>query len=139
MTLPEQRLNDLDARDQIRTISAAYVQGIDKRNGPLFEQIWAEDAVWQLGPTFPECHGMAEIRATLEQIWGSYERTHHWAMNHLIDVDGDVATAETDLLAETLDKAGTWHRMAATHHDRYEKRDGRWLLVRRSCDVSGLE
>lgn len=141
MTPSESVANDLHAREQIRRISAAYVHAIDKRDSALFEQIWAEDATWVPAPSLPECQGKAEILDMLKKIWAGYERTHHFATNHLIDVEGDgnVATAETDLLAESLDRDGNWHRLAATHHDRYERRDGRWMLVRRTCDAADLE
>lgn len=138
MTSAERLLHDLDARDQIRRITADYVQGIDRRNREQFEKIWAHDAVWQPSPSFRPCTGKEEIVAMLEEIWANQERTHHWAMNHAIDVNGDRATATTDLLSENLGRNGVWHRAAATHHDYYEKRHGRWLLVRRTCEIAEL-
>lgn len=138
MTSVEGLLHDLQACDQIRRITADYAQGIDRRNREQFAKVWADDALWQPSPSYPVCTGKAEILAMLDKIWADQERTHHWVMNHVIDVEGDAATGTTDLLSENLSKDGTWHRIAATHHDRYEERGGRWLLVHRTCVVSGL-
>jgi uncharacterized protein (TIGR02246 family) len=131
-------LQELHAKEQIRRLTADYAQGLDKRDAAQFEKVWQEDSEWLPSASFGWCHGMEAILAMREKIWANTARTHHFVVNHVIDVDGDTATGTSDLLSEILEHDGSWSRSASTCTDRYVRRDGRWFIAARSAEVEML-
>ncbi|MCR6030089.1 hypothetical protein GGQ22_01355 [Nocardioides sp. zg-579] len=129
---------ELDAKEQIRRLTADYAQGLDKRKRDQFAGVWTPDASWLPSPAFGWCHGTEEILAMADKIWSAVDRTHHFVMNHVIDVDGAEASGTIDLLSENLALDGTWSRAASTHTDSYVLHDGRWLITSRSAHVEIL-
>jgi uncharacterized protein (TIGR02246 family) len=113
---------------------AEYCRGFDKRDLDRFLSVWAEDAVWSAGPGH-EVSGRSTIGETAQAMWGQFTATHHWSTNPVIDVDGDEATAETDVHAVAQGPDGGWTQTAATYRDVLRRVDGRWLMVRRSTDI----
>jgi uncharacterized protein (TIGR02246 family) len=129
------RLDELEAYERIRRLTADYSHGIDKRDRERFAAIWAETAEWEPQPGMPWCRGREAILEMLDQIWSFVAETHHWVCNHAIDVDGDSATGLSDATAVALSPDGKWTRTAASYNDVYHRVDGRWQIVRRTCQV----
>lgn len=134
----DQLLQELDAKEQIRRLTADYAQGLDKRSSAQFEKVWLDDSVWLPSSSFGWCRGKDEILAMAEKIWAGVLRTHHFVVNHVIDVNDDTATGTIDQLSENLTHDGSWSRAASTCTDRYVRRDGRWFIASRSADVEML-
>lgn len=129
------RLDELEAYERIRRLTADYSHGLDKRDRERFASIWAETAEWEPMPGVPACRGRSAILEMLEGILGSVSETHHWITNHAIEVHGDEATGMADAFALAQSPDGSWARTAATYHDEYRRVDGRWQIVRRSCQI----
>jgi hypothetical protein len=57
----------------------------------------------------------------------------HWSSNPVIDVDGDTATAETDMLVVKRDDAGRPSiTLVARYRDRLCRSENGWLIVNRT-------
>lgn len=131
-------LQELDAKEQIRRLTADYAQGLDKRSSAQFEKVWLDHSEWLPSPSFGWCRGKGEILAMAAKIWAGVPRTHHFVVNHVIDVNDDTATGTIDLLSENLAHDGSWSRATSTCADQYVRRDGRWFIVSRSADMELL-
>jgi uncharacterized protein (TIGR02246 family) len=129
----EERLDRIEAHESIRRLVAEYCRGFDKRDIDRFMSVWADDAVWSAGPGH-EVTGHGSIRETAEGLWGQFSATHHWSTNSVIDVDGDQATAETDVHAIASAEGGC-AQTAATYRDVFRRVQGQWRLARRATDI----
>ena len=133
-TLAE-RLDRLEAIEEIRRVAYRYCHGLDRRDLEAFSAAWHADGAWVLGPD-AVVNGIDAIRETVTTgIWPAFTETHHWTSNLAIQVDGDTATATCDVDATVRDTDGNWLRASAVYDDTYERRDGRWGLTRREGTV----
>ena len=57
----------------------------------------------------------------------------HLNGNHIINVDGDRATGESDVLVSVELPGGTWIRTGGCYLDVYERRQGIWRFARREA------
>lgn len=138
-------LEQLSAREEIRDILHRYCKGIDRRDWPLVRSCFADDHVHKHaeyeGPP-DEFIGFAS--QVLEHIPG----THHSISNVHITLsdDGNSAASEANFVAyhyveaghpefapcETRGKATDWI-VAGRYCDKLERRDDRWIIVRREA------
>ena len=65
-----------------------------------------------------------------------HPRTMHHITNHMCEIQGDTAHAESYYIFHSLNAEAPWHSMCSGRYiDRLEKRDGRWGIVARICTV----
>lgn len=99
----ENKLQQLLDKEAIRTLMSKYCHGIDKKDENLFMSIWAEDGNYEL----PRGNGSGTegIRQLVQKVWREVPKCHHHITNQLIDVQGDKASAKTDVtyFRETAD------------------------------------
>jgi ketosteroid isomerase-like protein len=123
-----QRLVDESA---IRRLLSRYVRAIDRRDYDLLRNCYHDDAVDEHGHYDGDIDGFIEF---LENVPTSMFESHFLG-NPLIEVDGDVAWAETYCLAlRRVDdqQGGAQDRFQHVRYlDRIEKRDGEWRIARR--------
>jgi ketosteroid isomerase-like protein len=115
---------------------------LDDQSGDGLAQLFDADAVFQAAGTV--FAGREAIRgmfgATEQRPWTApgellkQPAAAHRASNPIIDVDGDSATAETDLLVIERDEAGRAKiKLVARYRDRLRRaEDGRWLISNRT-------
>lgn len=122
-------VSELWDRLEIRDVVARYARGVDRLDLDLVRSCYHPDAF--------DDHGLyrGDIDGLIAWLGGdaglrSMERTMHIIANHLVDLHGDRATAETYCVA--------YHRVngadmtvGVRYVDRLERRDGRWAIVDR--------
>ncbi len=124
-----QRLTD---RTEILDCIARHARGCDRHDGDLISATYHEDAVDE--------HGFAMARGPEYAAWAnsSHARTSvthtHNITTHSVEIDGDVAHAESYVIVVLLGTNGTTAQFISGRYlDRLERRDGRWrIAVRRS-------
>lgn len=125
-----QLLLDKEAiRDQIYS----YWRALDRIDNELGYSVFAEDSTVNYGETFPSGTGRQFIDNMLEQHRHMVS-THHMMTNILIKVNGDKAASETYMFAavKMKSKKGEFTVDARCRDiDRWERRDGKWLIVDR--------
>jgi 3-phenylpropionate/cinnamic acid dioxygenase small subunit len=138
-------LEALSAREEIRDILHRYCKGIDRRDWPLVRSCFADDHVHKHG----DYEGPPdEFIGFASQVLEHIPATHHSISNvHIaLSDDGNCAATEANFIAchyiepghpdfascETHGKATDWV-VAGRYCDRLEKRDGRWIIVRREA------
>ncbi len=125
-------LEDLLAKQEIYDVLCRYCRGIDRLDMNLVRGCYHADAV--------DHHtgfdgGLEEFLAWAESQLRQMDGTMHTIANHLIEVDGDRAVAES--------YANTWHwteratkpsqnALTGTRYvDRFERRNGIWRIAER--------
>jgi uncharacterized protein (TIGR02246 family) len=127
---------------EIREIIERSVRYIDDHDGYAFADLFEEDGVMQLAGTLFE--GRQAIRGMFRQAESRPRWTErgellkqpgsmHLTSNPVIEVDGDSATAETDMVTLKRDDAGRAKiTLLARYRDRLRRANGRWRISSRT-------
>lgn len=138
-------LEQLSAREEIRDVLHRYCKGIDRRDWALVRSCFADDHVHK----HAEYEGPPdEFIGFASQVLENIPATHHSISNVHITLadDGTRATSEANFVAyhyieagnpafapcETNGKATDWI-VAGRYCDTLERRDGRWIIIRREA------
>src|SRR3546814_5157910 len=97
-----------------------------------FRNIWWDDAVWDI-EFVKALSGLDEIVGAVEDlIWPMWESTTHYCANHRVTFDGaDRAKGICDVYCIGNLADGQAAHVVASYHDDYERRGGKWAIVRR--------
>ena len=119
--------------EAIRDVLARYnLYGDSGRIDELLE-LFAEDAV--LVTDQATYDGRAQIRGLFESVVGpAPDWIRHFTATHVIDVDGDRATARCYFQVLTSSGLDHWGR----YRDQLARVAGRWLFIRREVRVDGM-
>ena len=139
------KLEELWAREQIKDHLHRYCKGIDRRDWPLVRSCFADDHVHSHGEfTGPPDEFVGFASALLELI----PATHHSITNvhFTFSPDGKSVETEANFVAYHLIEAGhteglpvptegkaTDWIVAGRYCDTFEKRDGSWIIVKRTA------
>jgi hypothetical protein len=116
----------LVAHEQIRQLASRYAVALDARDLDTLVDLFVADV--RMGR---DGSGHVLLRASFESQLRPLGVTILQVSNHVIDViDADNATGIVSCRGE-IEADGQWIVQAIQYHDRYERRDGRWLFARR--------
>ncbi|MEU3511993.1 nuclear transport factor 2 family protein [Streptomyces longwoodensis] len=136
-------VDELTARAEIHDVLLRYCRGLDRVDMDLVRGAFHEDAWVQ----FPASLHVGPVDGFLEFLTGEmprFVRTMHLLGNSLIEFDGpDVAHVETYLQADHQGSElhhwkGEYVKLWARYLDRFERRDGKWLIARRRLLVDWM-
>ena len=128
----ERELTYLRDRQEILDCVARHARGCDRHDSAMLSGVYHEGG-------FDE-HGFAVNPGPDYWVWanqqhasGSIHNLHH-ITTHTVEIDGDVAHAESYVIGTFLNKDNVSGRVLTGRYiDRLERRDGKWaILVRRS-------
>lgn len=133
----EQRIAELEAREEIKAIIANYNHGVDKLDEKLFMSLWEEDAVWDIGDPWGICVNKQEILEKITAIWEGLPETHHYGMNEVItvDIENGTATSVSDVDCTATNANGVPLVIAATNWDKYTNKSGQWRFAERKIKI----
>lgn len=125
-------VEDLADREAIRQCVMNYARGVDRHDRDLLMSVFHEDAV--------DDHGMfaggrvAFVDWALHMHQEAHLSHQHCIFNHVCEVDGDVAHAETYYMFVGMNRTGDPFAAGGGRYiDRFEKRGGRWAISTRVC------
>lgn len=120
----EEKVRRVIDKEEIRTLVAKYCHGIDKKDEATFMSIWADDGVYELprGQTA----GIEGIRQLVHKVWREVPKCHHHITNPLIEIDGDTATATTDVIYYRQTSDGVLQLLSGTYSFRFANLAGEW-------------
>lgn len=131
----EERITILEAKEEIKEIIANYNHGVDKKDESLFLSIWEDNAVWDIGDPWGICVNIYEIKEKVRAIWGGLPESHHWGCNEVIEVNGDFATAVSDVDCTATNMNGVPLVISASNSDKFSKKSGKWRLAERKIKI----
>ena len=140
----EDRLWVAEAKEEIRYKLCMYARGDDRQDAAIGKPVYAEDSYVDFG-TSPE---FGEVFKGSGQEWAEYCANTidkgitanggyyaHQMYNFAITVNGTKAGSETYANAPVMspNEDGTWHvlQTVARYCDKWEYRDGEWVIVER--------
>ena len=135
----------LEDRIAIRELMNTHAHGVMTRDPEIWSTIWADDASWDL-PEYPDL-GAFEGKETIVATWIESMKAYgtsnmdkpmvYFMEPGAIEVEGDRASAVayTHEVYEDPQNNGQLVRGTGRYDDRLEKRDGRWLFVKRSYRI----
>jgi ketosteroid isomerase-like protein len=123
-------VGELRDRQQILDCLNRYARAIDRHDWDLLDTVYHPDAVANHGDFVGRPKDLiAWLTAMYEEKFTCH--THH-VVNHLCEIEGDTAHAESNALVMTVLKDGqTINVLGARYLDRFEKRDGKWRIALR--------
>jgi len=134
MSISDADLQQLLDESAITRCVMRYARGIDRHDSALIESAFHEDAI--------DHHGGAARHPSELSAWGNelhakYTRGHqHFICNTTIEIDGDIAHAESYVLFVLWRRAEPVVDISGGRYvDRLERRDGRWGIAERVVTV----
>jgi len=136
-------MTELEIRARIDDALRSYCRGIDRLHAPSVLAAFHPGAVlvdYGPEPTTIEVF----VERALTSLEARFVATQHRVSNVTIELDGDRATVEAYVLALHVEQTGSGrllHTFAGRYVDRFEARDGTWLIAQRTLrnDFSSVE
>jgi len=122
-------MNDLErliASDEIRQLASRYALALDSRDLDALVALFVPDV--QVGR---DASGREALRRSFDEQLRGIGVSILFVGNHVIDFDGDARATGVVYCKGEIQDGDRWIRQAIQYRDRYERRDGRWLFVRR--------
>lgn len=123
----------MDANVAVPQLLYRYARALDRLDPALLDEVFAEDAVIEMGSIFSG--GRAAFASVAAAFMGSMVATRHEIGNILIESNGDAAAFEAYVTAwHRIDGGGATQELVvrARYLGRAERRAGRWWLVAHS-------
>ncbi|MEV4152908.1 nuclear transport factor 2 family protein [Nocardia salmonicida] len=114
--------------EEIKILMAKYCHGIDQKNEETFLSIWSDDADYLLPRGAG--HGIEGVRELVRKVWREVPQCHHHITNPVIQIQGDTATAATDVFYFRLTADGTRVLLSGRYAFEFVRRDGKWKTKR---------
>lgn len=133
----EAQVRELVDRQEILDCLHRYCRGVDRFDREAVRSAYHEDAV--------DDHGeyVGDVEGFIDWAFDYHERhqlrTLHALHNHLCEIEGDTAHAETYFTFHSVNREAPHQTSTSGRYiDRLERRDGRWGIVRRICVINAL-
>ena len=127
-------IDEIAARLEIQQVILRYCRGTDRCDTEMMASVYHSDAMDHHGPYDMLGREFAEHICTMMRDRPGGNSQHH-ITNVLIEVEGDQARAESYFLGvlPKADDAGEYRLASAggRYLDRFERRDGSWLIAER--------
>jgi hypothetical protein len=121
--------DDLLAREEIGDVIKRLARGTDRLDEELMASCYHPDG-------FDDHNSFRgsgrEFARWVVQVLSHFKATMHFVGSPLIRIDGDTSQVDTYCVAHHLTDGGDLI-IGLRYVDRFERRDGRWLIARRVC------
>jgi hypothetical protein len=126
------RTDYVASRMEILDCIHRIARGVDRLDEELVLSGYHEGAVDDHATFVGDARGFVDYFFDLHRK--AHLATTHIIANHVCDIDGDVAHAETYYVFASRNAEGPPFSMAGGRYvDRFERRDGRWAIAVRKC------
>ncbi|WP_226896330.1 nuclear transport factor 2 family protein [Polymorphobacter sp. PAMC 29334] len=126
------------ADDKAEIIEALnlYAFALDARQWDLFDRIFTDDIIMDLGPAAVAWKNRAEFKQGFKNFHETLDNHQHTMMGHLVQVDGDTAKAfcyGNWLLVRDAAEGGPSWMGTGWYDDELVRTNGRWMINKRVC------
>jgi SnoaL-like domain len=131
------RIAHLEDRAAIQECMLRYTRGMDRRDRALLRSAYHDGAIDNHVGYVGEVEGFIDWAFAYHSTQTRYQ---HYLHNHTVEIDGDIAHAETYYLFIGTDRKPANHMTLSggRYVDRLERREGRWAIVERVCVVEWM-
>ena len=129
-------MQELIEKDRITAVLNLYAQACDRRDWALFRTLFMPDIHADYGGF--QFTGCEEVIAIIRNNLGGCGPTQHILCNYQINVDGDKATAVTQLRASHAGgqgKEGLFFEVWGEYRDQLCVLDGQWRIAKRQMVI----
>ena len=123
----------IEDRLAIRDLYDSYADAATRGDRADWLAGWCDDAVWW--SHYFELTGREAIGAKYDEITADVRQTIFMTQSCSIDVSRDTAKCRAVCSERLLKQAGGEYRLTGLYEDDLERRDGKWLFVRRVYNV----
>ena len=119
-------VQQLLAYEEIRQLPSRYALAMDSRDLDALVELFVDDV--QVGR---DRFGREALKADFDRQLREIGISILFVGNHVIDLEDDRHASGTVYCKGEIQVEDRWIQQAIVYRDRYEKREGRWLFVRR--------
>lgn len=128
MGIDPAKLQRLIDKDEIRDCVLAYARGLDREDQAIMLSGFHGHAQDDHGSYIGPIAGFPDRASATKHRWKVYQ---HHITNQTVDIDGDIAHAETYYIANLVRYDESIDLTGGRYIDRLERIDGRWGIVER--------
>ena len=126
------RLDLLTSRMDILDCIHRIARGVDRLDRALVLSGYHDDALDDHATFVGGPGGFVDYFFDLHRK--AHKSTAHIICNHVCEIDGDIAHAETYFIFASENTAGAPYQLAGGRYiDKFERRNGRWAIAIRKC------
>lgn len=131
MASREDRLQELLDRQEIEDCLKRYSRGLDRHDLELAKSAYHDDARDDHQAYVGSGHGLVDWATDFHSAY--FDAHQHYLMNILIELEGDLAHAETYYIIGARKKDLGTFLGGGRYIDRLERRGGHWAIAERVC------
>lgn len=135
--LPDETIASLQlVKDEleIRALGEKFSDAANRKDGELFQSLWAKDAVWKIGPPINvEFKGKETMGASVTKMLGLWDFFVQLSGPAVVTVNGENATARfyvNEIARKADDKSGNYN--LSMYEDELIKENGKWVFLKRT-------
>ena len=119
----------IEDRLEILELYGRYAGASSRGDRTAWLACWAEDGQWH--SHIFQCDGKAAVAEQYDQIMALFDGLFFQGNVNTVEIDGDVAQAQSTAMEIGNLKAGGFFKLAGKYQDRLEKRAEGWVFVKR--------
>ena len=118
---------------EIRSLADKFSDAANRKDGDLFQSLWAEDGVWKIGaPINLEFKGKENMGSSVVHMLGLWDFFVQLSGPGVVYINGDKATARfyvNEIARKADDKTGNYN--LSMYEDELIKENGKWDFQQR--------
>lgn len=137
-----QRLELLWNEREILSLINRFDKAANQKDVTLFEALWTEDAVWEIGKPLPlKAHGRADIAKMLLKLYEPMDFFFRTTQTPLVEFGAshNSATSITETIELARMEDGTSYANVAQYRDEFRKEKNQWLFSARHYEYIWVE
>lgn len=116
----------------IRDATARFADTIMRQDYAGFRTLWADDAEWAIGKPFESrAKGVDDIVSMLRNLWKGNKYFIQFAVQGVIEINGDDATARCVCHEAASGPGGRYYRNHGVWFDRLRRANNGWVFTSR--------
>ena len=119
---------------EIRALAEKFSDAANRKDGELFQSLWAKDAVWKIGPPINvEFKGKENMGASVTRMIGLWDFFVQLSGPGVVTINGEKATAKfyvNEVARKADDKSGNYN--LSMYEDELIKENGKWVFLKRT-------
>lgn len=119
---------------EIRNAIYKFSDAANRKDGKLFQSLWAKEGTWKIGPPINvEFKGKENMGPSVLRMLGLWDFFVQMPTASVITINGDKATARVyvnEVARKSNDKHGNYN--LSMYEDELVKEDGKWVFLKRT-------